>query len=241
MATQKSLNNTLLGNTPNGISTSTKVTGKSILEKLKSLSQKAETTATAASADAFDELHMATTSEIPGESSINPLLMVRYVLVFLLVAFLLLNILGSLGLLPNVLEDFFKPILLFFGHSVGETVKQTAVVGAEGAEAVVDLPVHALGGALDVLQGKVNPDQEAKAKAKALNHPEKDPKQKETPQPDDASSRTQAYRGSGKSGYCYIGEDRGFRSCIEVKDDDECMSGDIFPTRDICINPTLRQ
>ena len=46
--------------------------------------------------------------------------------------------------------------------------------------------------------------------------------------------------GGGKSGWCFIGEDRGFRSCAEVGPSDQCMSGDIFPTHDICINPTLR-
>jgi hypothetical protein len=43
-----------------------------------------------------------------------------------------------------------------------------------------------------------------------------------------------------KPGYCYIGEDRGFRSCIQVGPDIECMSGDIFPTMDVCVNPRLR-
>ena len=60
------------------------------------------------------------------------------------------------------------------------------------------------------------------------------------PEPDDAGSRTQSSKAS-KSGYCYIGEDRGFRSCIKVDDPSKCMSGEIFPTRDICINPTLRE
>ena len=46
--------------------------------------------------------------------------------------------------------------------------------------------------------------------------------------------------GGGKSGWCFIGEDRGFRSCAEVGPNDQCMSGDIFPSRDICVNPTLR-
>ena len=66
----------------------------------------------------------------------------------------------------------------------------------------------------------------------ALSHAKKQP-----PQPDDATSRTQR---SGKSGYCYIGEDRGFRSCIKVGEEDTCMSGDIFPTHAVCINPRLR-
>jgi hypothetical protein len=60
------------------------------------------------------------------------------------------------------------------------------------------------------------------------------------PIPDDATSSTQR-SGPSKSGYCYIGEDRGFRSCIQVKDSDMCMSGDIFPSQAICVNPSLRE
>ena len=43
-----------------------------------------------------------------------------------------------------------------------------------------------------------------------------------------------------QSGFCYIGEDRGFRSCISVGEGDLCMSGDIFPSQEVCINPNLR-
>jgi len=55
---------------------------------------------------------------------------------------------------------------------------------------------------------------------------------------DDSHSTIQT--GGGKSGWCFIGEDRGFRSCAEVGPNDQCMSGDIFPTHDICVNPNLR-
>lgn len=55
---------------------------------------------------------------------------------------------------------------------------------------------------------------------------------------DDATSIMQIPRTNSE--YCYIGEDRGFRSCIEVTRDMKCMSGDIFPTRDVCVNPRLR-
>lgn len=53
-------------------------------------------------------------------------------------------------------------------------------------------------------------------------------------------SQSKIQRGGGKSGWCFIGEDRGFRSCVEVGPNDQCMSGDIFPTMDICVNPNLR-
>jgi hypothetical protein len=56
--------------------------------------------------------------------------------------------------------------------------------------------------------------------------------------PDDSLSRIQTQ--SGKSGWCYIGEDRGFRTCSEIGVNDQCMSGDIFPSQEICMNPKLR-
>jgi hypothetical protein len=43
-----------------------------------------------------------------------------------------------------------------------------------------------------------------------------------------------------KSGYCYVGSDKGYRSCVYVGRSDTCMSGEVFPTIDVCINPTLR-
>uniref|UniRef100_A0A6C0C4D4 Uncharacterized protein n=1 Tax=viral metagenome TaxID=1070528 RepID=A0A6C0C4D4_9ZZZZ len=45
---------------------------------------------------------------------------------------------------------------------------------------------------------------------------------------------------SNKKGYCYIGTDRTYRSCVKVEESDQCMSGQIFPTKDLCINPAVR-
>jgi hypothetical protein len=58
-------------------------------------------------------------------------------------------------------------------------------------------------------------------------------------QADDTLSSIQS--GGSKSGWCFIGEDRGFRSCAYVNSGDDCMSGSIFPSNEICINPSLRE
>jgi hypothetical protein len=55
---------------------------------------------------------------------------------------------------------------------------------------------------------------------------------------DDSTSNIQ--KTQSKGGYCYIGEERGHRSCMRVNENDTCMSGEIFPTSEICINPSLR-
>ena len=57
---------------------------------------------------------------------------------------------------------------------------------------------------------------------------------------DDSYSSIQKSKSSSKSGWCFIGEDRGFRSCTQIGSNDKCMSGDIFPSQEICVNPTLR-
>jgi len=38
-----------------------------------------------------------------------------------------------------------------------------------------------------------------------------------------------------------IMEVNGKRIVVKVTEDDKCMSGEIFPSKDICINPSLRQ
>ena len=44
-----------------------------------------------------------------------------------------------------------------------------------------------------------------------------------------------------KAGYCFVGADRNVRTCVKVGDDDVCMSGDIYPTMDLCVNPNLKE
>jgi hypothetical protein len=60
------------------------------------------------------------------------------------------------------------------------------------------------------------------------------------PRADDSTSVTQKHQ-TGKGGYCYIGEDRGFRSCVKVEASDKCMSGQVFSRQDICVDSTLRE
>jgi len=58
-----------------------------------------------------------------------------------------------------------------------------------------------------------------------------------SPIADNSTSSIQTKTGSG---WCFIGEEANNRSCIEVGKNDLCMSGNIFPSHDICVNPTLR-
>ena len=64
-----------------------------------------------------------------------------------------------------------------------------------------------------------------------------------TYQPVQANQGTQGVQ--GKSGWCYVGselddQNNEFGICTQVGLQDTCMSGMVFPTQDLCINPNLR-
>ena len=58
----------------------------------------------------------------------------------------------------------------------------------------------------------------------------------------DTVSKTNSPKESNlnEDGYCYIGYDNGQRECIASYAGETCMSGEIFPSLDICINPKIK-
>lgn len=51
---------------------------------------------------------------------------------------------------------------------------------------------------------------------------------------------SRSFLNSRNEGWCFIGENNGARVCGEVGLNDDCMSGKIFPSSEICVNPNLR-
>ena len=188
------------------------------------------------------------------DSSSTATLVVRGALILLLLALIGFNVFTYLDDITAWFSETFgapfRSVAKFLGYAAADTAHTTVDMTARGTKAAVDIAAGAATSGIDVLQqtigqkgqdqtqdqdqtqGQMNMSSNAGLQ-RALSHAKKQP-----PQPDDATSRTQR---TGKSGYCYIGEDRGFRSCIKVGEEDTCMSGDIFPTHAICINPRLRK
>ena len=171
------------------------------------------------------------TSSSSSSGSSSTLSIFRYVLIFLILAFLGFNVFTYLGKSTDFITNLFRPLLSFFGYGIAETAKQTIDITAKGTKEIVNVTADTATGGINVLENTL---------LKKNNDKDAIPTQVRTPLPDDAGSRTQSSKAKSKAGYCYIGEDRGFRSCIGVGEGDSCMSGDIFPTMEQCINPNLR-
>ena len=173
-----------------------------------------------------------------------------WVVIFLILAFLCFNIFVYLAKGTQDITSFLNNL---FG-SIGQVSNQVVDVSAEGAKTVVNETAGALDAGLTAIQPGSTPNglnansslpnqpiqsaipqqgpTQNNSLNKALNNSQQGPNDYEA---HEASSSV-----TGKAGWCYIGEDRGFRSCSKVGVNDVCMSGDIFPSNEICINPNLR-
>lgn len=172
-----------------------------------------------------------------------------WLLVILLLGFFLLMYLAKDP--SSLIENGISRITSFFKGLTTEVIDSSA----QGTEAVVDTTADTLSKATqpesktatsinkgqDVNQSFPQGDvAESNAINKVLNSssPQRRRGEDGDYSADDANSTIQ--QGSMKSGWCYIGEDRGYRACAEVGVNDMCMSGDIFPSHEICVNPKLR-
>jgi len=171
-----------------------------------------------------------------------------WLLIILILAFLGFNIFVYLAKGTQDITNFFSPLLdKIFGTSVAVT-SQTVDVSAEGAKAVVSGTASTVNAGLTTVQDITPNSAESSMKSQplqgtqgnvntnnslhnALNNA-KVPEENQDYSPHEASS--------SKAGWCFIGEDRGYRSCAQVGVNDQCMSGDIFPSQELCINPNLR-
>lgn len=158
----------------------------------------------------------------------------------------------------SLFSRFIVPILNLFGYETLETTKQTIETSAIGTKAGVDIVAGTTTSAIEKTQQQLGQPQSKLTEDKVpvqdelqQTHHDSDSwglekalddagqtRQNYGVLPDEAQSTIQA--STGKAGWCYIGDDNGFRACSEIGVNDVCMSGDVFPTRAVCMNPNLR-
>jgi hypothetical protein len=187
--------------------------------------------------------------------SLKNISLTTWLIIILILAFLGFNIFVYLAKGTQDISNFFGPLFQKIFGTTFSAVSQTVDVAAEGGKAVVSGTAGAVNTGLSAVQDitpnkapssfsgepivKQNHNQvDTNTLNRALNTSQvQQAHTSNDPESDHADSSIQ---GGGKSGWCYIGMDRGFRSCAHVNDNDVCMSGDIFPSQEICVNPKLR-
>jgi hypothetical protein len=192
-----------------------------------------------------------------------------WLIVILILAFLGINIFSYLASgtkeTVNIFGNVFTPILKLLGYETLETTKQTVQTSATGTKAGVDVVANTTTSVINTIENTTNvkgknassslsinnaePVQNKMQTNKQINELEEsqqnnlqkaldDSSRPSEVRPDDSLSSIQ--KQTSKAGWCFIGEDRGFRTCSEIGVNDQCMSGDVFPSQEICMNPNLR-
>ena len=159
--------------------------------------------------------------------------LIKYGLVVIILALLGFNLFSHLGNLTDNIRDFISPITNILGNKTGKALETTTLNTAQGIKGIGNVTGNIIESGVGLVKH-------------GLDGPKNDTTQisdplivDEEPEPDTTDSVIQTTPKTG-TGYCYVGEDRGIRSCVKINKNHKCMSGDIFPTREICINPKLR-
>ena len=177
-----------------------------------------------------------------------------WIIIILILSFFGFNIFIYLGKGTQGVTDFFGPIITKILTLFGMAGVQIVDTSAEGAKKVVNVTADVVDSGLTSLQDAL-PNQQSQGTSVKNTIPQPDVmknnilnqalnkasiKQSSTNEYEADDTNSNIQKGPSKVGYCYVGEDKGYRSCVYVKESDTCMSGDIFPTNDICVNPNLR-
>ena len=148
----------------------------------------------------------------------------------------LLHVLGNfLQDLVNIFGPLFRQLLSAFGYTAGTVIDKTAELATDVATTGVEIAggtLQSMGELLkDTSKGYVNPMQmDTVINAGREN--------KSIPMPSTSTNTIQKPISATKAGWCLVGEYDGNRGCIEVNDSSKCLSGQVFPTQQLCVNPT---
>ena len=178
-------------------------------------------------------------------SNNNNNIIIIILVVLLIFSFLGINILTILGNIIQTFIQIFGPlvsqILSIFGYTTGTVLNKTADVVSDTAKAGIDIAEGSIQSVGNILRDASNPNVNDNTKHSLDNALNTGKISSGEPTPDTSENPIQRPITSGKQTWCLVGEYQGKRGCIEVNEHDRCLSGQVFPSQKMCLNPTLSQ
>jgi hypothetical protein len=129
-------------------------------------------------------------------------------------------------------------LLALFGFVTGSVINVSANVAGNVARTGVDITEGTLHSVGNILTG-ANAQQQKPNLDNTLNTSTIGQKNAQIPSPDTTENPIQNPISHEKSSWCLVGEYKGRRGCIEISEHDKCMSGQVYPSQKMCLNPAL--
>jgi hypothetical protein len=175
----------------------------------------------------------------------NKNLLIIILVTLLVFSFLGVNLLFIFGNFIQAIVNLFGPlvtqILSVFGYTAGTVLNKSADIVSDATKTGIDIADGTLHSVGDLLKGASRPNVDAHARNQLDRSLNTSGIQSREPAPDSSVNPIQKPITSGKQAWCLVGEYQGKRGCIAVSDTNKCLSGQIFPTQQLCLNPTLTQ
>jgi len=169
----------------------------------------------------------------------------------LILSFIGINLLASMGgliqTISNVFGPLFTQILSVFGYTAGTVIDKSTDIVTDVAKTGLDLAGDTVQSAADLLKDVSRGGVDSSA-VKQLdssmnssifdNTLNTSKHNNNEPDVDTGVDPIQKPITAGKNSWCLVGEYQGKRGCMDVNDSSKCMSGQVFPTQKMCLNPT---
>ena len=146
--------------------------------------------------------------------------------------------------IATMVYNLIMKILALFGLVTGSAINASAnVVGNVGRTGVdiTEGTLHSVGNILAGSPTQPQSQQQPSDLDKTLNNSNIGQKNTQVPSPDTTENPIQNPITRDKNSWCLVGEYKGLRGCIEVSEQDKCMSGQVYPSQKMCLNPALSQ
>uniref|UniRef100_A0A6C0DRR1 Uncharacterized protein n=1 Tax=viral metagenome TaxID=1070528 RepID=A0A6C0DRR1_9ZZZZ len=172
-------------------------------------------------------------------SNVNTIIIVLLVIISL---FLLgINVFNWIGDAMVQLAYFFSylalKVLTFFGYTSGVFLNKTADVVNDGVKLssdIADGTVHSIGNIL-IKSSEENVSDDVKGDLDKLLNNKPIKMINPPPKPDSTTNPVQNSISAKKTKWCFVGEYAGKRGCVEINEDDKCLSGSSFPNKEECM------
>lgn len=172
----------------------------------------------------------------------NKNVLIGVLTLLLILSFAGINLLIVLGdfvqVILNIFGPLFRQILSAFGYTAGTVIDKTAEVATDVATAGVEIAGGTLQSVGELLKntskGYIDPRSKLQLDA-TINAGRPSTA---LPMPSTSTNSIQNPIAATKAGWCLVGEYNGNRGCIEVNDSSKCLSGQVFPSQQLCVNPT---
>jgi hypothetical protein len=160
-------------------------------------------------------------------------------IVLLVLAFLGINLLNIGGHFLNwfsrIFVYLFVDILAYFGYAAGSVINVGADVVGDVAKVGIGIAegtAHDVGDLLKKPSMEVINHNSRNDIDRALNY---NNKPMHEPSPMHSENPIQKPISSSKIQWCLVGEYEEKRGCIEIGEHEKCMSGQVFPTQQMCL------